>query len=96
LQLGAEVTGALTNNFQLSRGQLQTQFGGNYELGKNFTLDFGVIAGRFAASPRVGLLIGTSIDFNRPKIKIGKTSRRRLDRAEVSAETVRAEPFLQS
>lgn len=63
LQLGAELTGAMTGSFDLSRGQLQTQFGGNYQIGTNTTLDFGVIVGRFAASPRAGLQIGFSHDF---------------------------------
>lgn len=60
---GAEVTGALTGNFQLSRGQLQALGGGNYAVRKNFTLDFGVTAGRFTASPRLGAQLGVSYDF---------------------------------
>lgn len=60
---GAEVFGALTTNFALSRGQLQFQAGGNYAIRKNLTLDFGVTAGRFAASPRVGAQVGVSYDF---------------------------------
>ena len=63
LQLGGEITGAVTNNFQLSNGQLQTQFGGNYQIGKKTTFDFGVIAGRFSASPHFGLQLGFSHDF---------------------------------
>ena len=63
LQLGAELTGAVPNNFRLNAGQLQTQFGGNYQVRKNQTFDFGFIVGRFAASPRFGLQLGTSIDF---------------------------------
>ena len=63
LHLGGEITGAVTSNFRLSKGQLQTQFGGNYQLKKNITLDFGFILGRFAASPRFGFQVGTSIDF---------------------------------
>lgn len=63
LKLGVEITGAVTNNFQLSKGQLQFQFGGNYRIRKNATLDFGVITGRYAASPRLGGQIGVSIDF---------------------------------
>lgn len=63
LDLGAELTGALTGNFQLSRGQLQTLVGGNYAVRKNLTLDFGVVAGRFAASPRAGAQFGFSLDF---------------------------------
>ena len=63
LALGAEVTGAATRNLQLGRGQLQAQFGGNYAVRKNCTLDFGVLAGRFAGSPRLGAQIGLSLDF---------------------------------
>ncbi len=63
LQLGGEITGAVAGNFQLSKGQLQTQFGGNYQIGKNTSFDFGLIAGRFAASPRIGFLVGFSHDF---------------------------------
>ena len=63
LSLGAEVTGAMTGNLDLSRGQLQGQVGGNLAVRKNFTLDFGLIAGRFAASPRAGAQLGFTIDF---------------------------------
>ncbi|MDT7540872.1 MAG: hypothetical protein QOE33_776 [Acidobacteriota bacterium] len=63
LDFGAEVTGAVTSNFLLSHGQLQTLVGGNYAVRKKMTLDFGLIAGRFAASPRAGAQLGLSIDF---------------------------------
>jgi len=61
--LGFEITGAVTKNFQLDQGQLQTLIGGNYALRKNMTFDFGFVAGKFAASPRAGVLLGLSIDF---------------------------------
>lgn len=63
LDLGAEVTGAVTSSLKLSNGQLQTLIGGNYALTKRMTFDFGVVAGKFAASPRAGLQLGLSIDF---------------------------------
>lgn len=63
LQLGVEVTGAITRAFELGRGQLQMLIGGNYELKKGLTLDFGVVGGRYAASPRAGALLGLSVDF---------------------------------
>jgi len=63
LTLGAEFSGARTRNFDLGKGQLQTQIGGNYALRDDLTLDFGVIAGRFSASPRLGAQLGVSIDF---------------------------------
>lgn len=63
LDFGAEITGAVTSNFQLSRGQLQGLVGGNYALRKNLTFDFGIVAGRFSASPRAGAQLGFSLDF---------------------------------
>ena len=60
--LGAEVTGALTPNFRLDAGQVQTQIGGNYALNKKMTFDFGVIAGKFNTT-RLGLQLGISVDF---------------------------------
>jgi hypothetical protein len=63
LDLGAEIFGAVSANFRLNRGQLQTQVGGNYALGKNVTLDFGLTVGRFSASPRLGVQLGFSKDF---------------------------------
>ena len=63
LGLGVELTGAVTSNFVLSQGQLQGLFGGNYALTEKMTFDFGIVGGRFAASPRVGVRLGLSIDF---------------------------------
>lgn len=62
LNLGIELTGAATNNQGLGGGQLQTQFGGNYQLTEKMSLDFGVIAGKYN-NPRAGAQIGVSIDF---------------------------------
>jgi hypothetical protein len=63
LQLGVEFTGAMSSNFQLGKGQLQTLAGGNYQINKNVSFDFGFLAGKHAASPRAGLQLGVSIDF---------------------------------
>jgi hypothetical protein len=63
LDLGFEVTGAVTKAFQLGKGQLQTQVGGNYLVKRNMTFDFGVVVGKFAASPRAGVQVGFSMDF---------------------------------
>ena len=63
LDLGAELTGALTNSLKLSKGQLQTQIGGNYQFQKNASFDFGIVGGKFAASPRVGVQLGISVDW---------------------------------
>jgi hypothetical protein len=63
LQLGMEVTGAITNQLALGKGHLQTLAGGNYQFNRKASFDFGIVAGKFAASPRVGVQLGLSIDF---------------------------------
>lgn len=63
LQLGIELTGALEKNFQLGKGQLQAMFGGNYQFKKKASFDFGIIGGKYAASPRAGVQLGISVDF---------------------------------
>jgi len=63
LQLGFEVSGARTTNLQLGKGKIQTQVGGNYQFRDNASFDFGIIAGKYAASPRVGIQLGVSLDF---------------------------------
>jgi hypothetical protein len=62
LNLGIEVTGATSTNLNLGAGQLQTQFGGNYQLTEKMSLDFGVLAGKYN-NPRVGAQLGVTIDF---------------------------------
>ncbi len=63
LDLGVELTGAVPGNFELTKGQLQALVGGNYALSNRMTFDFGVVGGHFNASPRVGVVLGVSIDF---------------------------------
>jgi hypothetical protein len=63
LRLGAELFGAVTSNFQLSKGQLEAQVGGNYVLSERLSLAFGILGGRFTASPRVGVMLGFAYDF---------------------------------
>lgn len=63
LRLGTELFGAVTNNFELSRGQLIGQVGGGYAFAENFELTFGVLGGRFSASPRLGFQVGFAYDF---------------------------------
>ena len=63
LKLGVELFGGVTNNFNLSRGQLEAQIGGSYALREDFAFTFGVLGGRFPASPRVGVHGGFDYDF---------------------------------
>src|SRR6201988_135112 len=55
LRLGAELFGAVTSNFALSRGQLEGQVGGGYTVSDKLEMTFGVLGGRYSASPRFGL-----------------------------------------
>jgi hypothetical protein len=61
--LGAEVYGGLTSQVELSKSQFQILTGGKYALRKGLTLDFGVLGGKYVASPRIGGQIGVSVDF---------------------------------
>ena len=61
--LGMEVYGGYTANLALGRGELQEQIGGNYEVGKGLTIDFGGIAGQAIGSPHYGFQVGFSKDF---------------------------------
>ena len=63
LRLGAELFGAVANNFDLSRGQLVGQVGGGYALAENLEVTFGLLGGRFPASPHVGVQVGFAYDF---------------------------------
>lgn len=63
LDLGAELVIADGNNNLLSKGQLQTQVGGNYHIREKLSIDFGFIAGFYQASPRLAPVIGFSKDF---------------------------------
>ncbi|MDX6288697.1 MAG: hypothetical protein QOH42_496 [Blastocatellia bacterium] len=61
--LGVEISGAVPGNFDLTRGQLQALVGGNYFVRKNMTFDLGIVGGHFPASPRVGLVLGLTMEF---------------------------------
>src|ERR1700752_5501342 len=55
LRLGAELFGAVTSKFAFSRGQLEGQVGGGYTVSDKLEMTFGVLGGRYSASPRFGL-----------------------------------------
>jgi hypothetical protein len=61
--LGGEIYGGLTNNGGLGRSQLQGLVGGQYGIRNGMTFDFGLLGGRYIASPRIGGQIGFSVDF---------------------------------
>lgn len=63
LTLGGEIYGAYTSNGDLGRTQLQGMAGGQYALRKNFAVAFGLLGGRYVASPQIGGQIGFALDF---------------------------------
>jgi hypothetical protein len=66
LTLGGEVYGGFTSNLDLVRSQLQIMLGGSYAVHNGMTLDFGILGGKYSASPRVGFQLGFSLDFPSP------------------------------
>lgn len=61
--LGAEVTGARSTHAALGSSYVQWQAGGNVAVGRSSTIDWGVIRGETASSPRLALQIGYSRTF---------------------------------
>jgi hypothetical protein len=63
LTLGGEIFAAYTGNGDLGKSQFQAMAGGQYVIRKGLTLCFGVLGGKYVASPRFGAQIGFSADF---------------------------------
>jgi hypothetical protein len=63
LTLGGEIYGGYSNNGGLARSQLQALVGGQYQVRPGLTFDFGILGGKYIASPRIGVQIGFSVDF---------------------------------
>jgi len=63
LTLGGEIYGGVSDNKGLGRNQLQGMLGGQYTIRNGFTFDFGLLGGKYLASPRLGAQIGFSLDF---------------------------------
>jgi hypothetical protein len=63
LTLGGELYGGFANNGDLGRSQFQALVGGQYAIRNGMTFNFGVLGGKYVASPRLGGQIGFSVDF---------------------------------
>ena len=63
LTLGAELYGGYSPNSDLARSQFQAMIGGQYQLRDGMSFDFGLLGGKYIASPRIGGQIGFSVDF---------------------------------
>jgi hypothetical protein len=61
--LGGEVYGGLTSNLNLGRSQVQVLVGGNYAIRNGLALAFGLLGGKYIASPRIGVQLGFAVDF---------------------------------
>jgi hypothetical protein len=62
LTLGGEVYGGVADTIGLGRSQLQGLVGGDYEIRHGLSLTFGLLGGKYEASPRIGGQIGVTID----------------------------------
>ena len=63
LTLGAEIFGAYAANGNLAKSQLQAMAGGHYVIRKGLSFCFGLLGGKYVASPRIGGQIGFAMDF---------------------------------
>lgn len=63
LTLGGEIYGAYTNAGTLGRSQLQGMVGGQYQVRNGMSFCFGLLGGRYVASPQIGGQIGFAVDF---------------------------------
>src|SRR5215468_10227371 len=63
LTLGIEAYAGVADTSGLGRTQLQGLIGGEYLIRNGFSFTFGLLGGKYEASPRIGGQIGFSIDF---------------------------------
>ena len=65
LTLGGELFAAIADTPGLARTQLQFLGGGQYAIREGFSLTFGLIGGKYTASPRIGGQLGFAWDIAR-------------------------------
>jgi hypothetical protein len=63
LSLGGEVYAGVADTDALGRTQLQGMAGGSVTLHSGLALTFGLVVGKYEASPRIGGQVGHSMDF---------------------------------
>ena len=63
LTLGGELYGGYADNGNLGRTQLQAMAGGQYGIRNGLSFCFGMLGGKYVASPRIGGQIGVAMDF---------------------------------
>lgn len=63
LTLGSEIYGGVADQDGLDKNQLQGLGGGSYMIRDGLSFAFGLLGGRYAASPQIGGQIGFAVDF---------------------------------
>jgi outer membrane putative beta-barrel porin/alpha-amylase len=63
LTLGGEIYGGYTNNGDLGKTQFQAMAGGQYAIRNGLSFCFGLLGGKYVASPQIGGQIGFAMDF---------------------------------
>jgi hypothetical protein len=63
LSVGGEIFGGISDSSGLDRTQLQALVGAQYAIHDGVTLCFGLTAGSYTASPRLGAVIGIAVDL---------------------------------
>lgn len=63
LTLGTELYGGYADNGNLGRSQFQAMGGGEYALRNGLSFCFGLLGGKYVASPRIGGQVGVAVDF---------------------------------
>jgi hypothetical protein len=63
MTLGGELYGAHADSRNPERSQLQAMAGGQYAIRNGLSFCFGVLGGKYVASPRLGGQFGFTMDF---------------------------------
>ena len=66
LRLGGEIYGGYSNNGNLARSQIQLMAGGQYTIRNGMSFDFGVLGGKYVASPQIGFSLDIPDVVRRP------------------------------
>jgi Putative MetA-pathway of phenol degradation len=61
--LGVEAFAGIASSGDLGKDQFQFMLGGQYKLREGLGLAFGLLGGKYIASPRIGAQVGFSVDF---------------------------------
>ena len=66
ITLGAELYGGVSDGAGQDKTQLQAMLGGQYIVYDGLSLCFGILGGKYGATPRIGGQLGIAIDLKKP------------------------------